>query len=246
MAKKKKRRHGKIEKKKSRPFMQFKLGVLLLLILFSFCGSFGIYMLTAASDPDYWQNEILSSAENSTVNAETKARNKNAVANPVPESERAGEERMSECAFIGEFSPLTAYYDTKTELVFTDSVTGMSESRMNSISRNVTTATAIYIWYNYPEDTEESINALKNLVSLLQSQHNKPVYLLNVIPSADPEQSARIDEWNSQLFTFCDTYGVHYVDVSTSLKTNENTLVITDEDALYQKIGELILTHIAD
>ena len=35
-SKKKKKKHGKIEKKKSAPFLQFKLGVLLLLIVLSF------------------------------------------------------------------------------------------------------------------------------------------------------------------------------------------------------------------
>ena len=249
MAKKKKKKHGRIEKKKSGPFLRFKLGVLLLLIVLSFGSTFGIYMISATSDPDYWQNEIMNSSENKSSEEETKSvKNKKSVTNPVPVSERAEDSRKTESAFIGEFSPLTAYYDTKTELVFTDSVTGMSESRMNSISRNVTESKAIYIWYGYPENAEETIAALKNLVSVIQNQHNKPIYLLNTIPDIDAEQSRKIDEWNSQLFAFCDAYSVHYVDINTSLKNNEGTLSgeYENNETLYKEVGELLLTHVAD
>lgn len=248
-SKKKKKKHGKIEKKKSAPFLQFKLGVLLLLIVLSFGGTFGVYMLSASSDPDYWQNEIVGSSSAENTGTELKnTKNKKAVTNPVPLSERAEDTRMETSAFIGEFSPLTAYYNTKTEFVFTDSITGMSESRMNSISRNVTETKAIYLWYGYPNDAEATLSALKNLVTIIQNQHNKPVYLLNVIPDADAEQSRKIDEWNTQLFAFCDSYGVHYVDINTSLKKDDGTLAgeYENDETLYKAIGELILTHVAD
>ncbi len=247
--KKKKKKHGKIEKKKSGPFLQFKLGVLLLLIVLSFGGTFGIYMLSAASNPEYWQNEILNSSRNQAEESENKAvRNRKAVVNPVPLSDRAEEERMEKCAFIGDFSPLTAYYNTQTELVFTDHVTGMSESRMTSISRNVTEAKAVYIWYGYPEDSQGTLDALKLLVTTIQNQHNKPVYLLNTIPDFNAEQSRKIDEWNTQLFAFCDACGVHYIDINTSLKSDGGTLAgeYENNETLYKTIGELILTHIAD
>ena len=249
MTNKKKRKHGKIEKKKNTPFLQFKLGVLLLLIAVSFAGTFGVYMITATADPDYWQNEILSKSESTGPGAENRTfRTKKNVTNPVPLSERADDTRMSECAFIGDFSQLTGYYNTKTEFVFTDSVTGMSESRMNSISRNITETKAIYIWYNYPENYEETIDALKNLIGVIQGQHNLPIYLLNVIPDADPEKSRNIDQWNSQLFAFCDAYSIHYVDINTNLKNNEGTLSgeYQDKETLYNAVGELILTHVDD
>ncbi len=249
MTNKKKKKHGKIEKKKNAPFLQFKLGVLLLLIAVSFVGTFGIYMITATADPDYWQNEIVSKSESSGPGAENKTfRTKKNVTNPVPLSDRVDHSRMRDCAFIGDFSQLTGYYDTKTEFVFTDSVTGMSESRMNSISRSITETKAIYIWYDYPENYEETINALKNLISVIQGQHNLPIYILNVIPDADPEQSRNVDQWNSQLFAFCDAYTLHYLDINTSLKNNEGTLSgeYQEKETLYNEIGELILTHVDD
>ena len=248
MAKKKKKKHGKIEKKKSGPFLQFKLGVLLLLIVLSFGGTFGIYMLSATSDPDYWQNEIVNNSQEAAEQENKTSKNKKAVTNPVPLSERAEEARMETSAFIGEFSPMTAYYNTKTELVFTDSVTGMSESRMNSISRNVTEAKAIYIWYGYPDNAEDTLTALTNLTSIIQEQHNIPLYLLNVMPDIDAEQSHKIDDWNTQLFSFCDAHSIHYVDINTSLKKDDGTLSgeYENNETLYKEIGELILTPVAD
>lgn len=249
MAKKKKKKHGKIEKKKSAPFIQFKLGVLLLLIVVSFGGTFGIYLLNARATPDYWENEVLSSSHNNEDEADNKiTKNRKSVTNPVPLSERAEDTYMGKSAFIGEFSALTGYYDTKTELVFTDSITGMSESRMNSISRNVTEAEAIYLWYGYPDDSGAALNALKSLVTIIQNQHNKLIYVLNVMPVSDAEQSRKIDQWNSQLFAFCDAYAVHYLDVNTMLKADDGTLSgeYQDAETLYTAVGEQILTHIAD
>ena len=243
---KKKKKHGKVEKKKSGPILRFKLGVLLILILLSFAATFGLYMVNATSDPDYWENEILANSQNQPSTENKNSKNKNAVTNPVPASERAEETRMEECAFIGDVSPLTSYYNTRTSLVFTDNVANMSESRMKSISRSVTEAKAIYLWYNLPENAEETENALKNLTAVLQEQHNKPIYLLTAIPSGDLEESRKIDEWNSTLFALADDNGLHYVDISPSLKNNDGTLIYQDEETLYKAIGETILTHIAD
>jgi len=246
---KKKKKHGKVEKKKSGAILQFKLGVMLILIFLSFAATFGLYMVSATSDPDYWEREILASSKNQTANTGGKSsKNKNTVTNPVPVSERAEDSRMETCAFIGEVSPLTAYYNTKTSLVFTDNVANMSESRMKSISRSVTEADAIYLWYNYPENPDETKTALENLISILQEQHNKPIYILTALPSGDLEESKLIDEWNSTLFAFADAHGLHYVDVSTSLKNNDGTLNLAyqAEETLYQTVGETILTHIAD
>ncbi|MDE5885152.1 MAG: hypothetical protein K2H29_08790 [Oscillospiraceae bacterium] len=241
----------KIEKKKAKPFIQFKLGVMILLILLSFLASFGLYMFNATSDPDYWEREILSSQQNQTAaNAEkTAARNKKSVVNPVPLSDRADETRMSECAFIGNVSDLTAYYDTKTDLVFTDNVAGMSESRMSSISRNVSDCKAIYLWYDLPENQEETLTALRNLTASIQAQKSSlPIYILTALPKNDLESSQHTDDWNTALFALADEIGLHYVDISTLLKTNEGLLASTyqDNEILYQHIGEDILTHIAD
>ncbi len=246
---KKKKKHGKVEKKKTGPFLQFKLGVLLILVFFSFAATFAVYMLKATSDPDYWEKEILASSQNQLSTAETKpVKNKNHVVNPVPMSERAEDSRMEKCAFIGDVSTLTAYYDTKASLVFTDHVANMSESRMKSISRDVTEAEAIYIWYACPENQDETETALENLVSLLIDQHNQPIYLLTALPSGDPEQTQITDTWNSVLFALADNRGLHYVDVSTNLKNDDGTLnpIYQNEETLYQVVGECILTHIAD
>ncbi|MDE6005048.1 MAG: hypothetical protein K2G88_06650 [Oscillospiraceae bacterium] len=247
---KKKKKHGKIENKKAKPFLQFKLGILLILIILSFLAVFALYMINATSQEDYWETEILSNLENTTNrNEKSTSKNKISVTNPVPASDRAEEERMSECAFIGDVSSLTAYYDTKTNLVFTDSVTSMSESRMESISRNISSAKAVYLWYDTPENQEETLTALQNLFSSIRGQNsNMPVYILTALPKENLEQSEQADTWNTALFSLADEIGLHYVDISTLLKTNDGVLSASylDEDILYKNIGETILTHIDD
>lgn len=247
---KKKKKHGKIENKKAKPFLQFKLGILLILIILSFLITFGLYMLNATSQEDYWETEILSSMENtSNKNEKSTGKNKVSVTNPVPVSERAEEERMSECAFIGDVSSLTAYYDTQTSLVFTDNVTSMSESRMESISRNISDAKAVYLWYDTPDNQEEMLTALENLFSSIRTENSSmPVYILTALPKENLEQSEQADNWNTALFSLADEIGLHYVDISTLLKTNDGVLSVSylDDDVLYKNIGETILTHIDD
>ena len=247
---KKKKKHGKIESKKAKPFLQFKLGVLLILIILSFLAVFALYMLNATSQEDYWEKEILSSLENnSSRNEKSTSKNKVSVTNPVPASDRADETRMSECAFIGDVSSLTAYYDTKTSLVFTDDVTSMSESRMESISRNISDAKAVYLWYDTPDNPEETLMALQNLVTSIHEENsNMPAYILTALPKETLEQSEQTDNWNTALFSLADEIGLHYVDISTLLKTNDGVLSTSylDEEILYKNIGETILTHIDD
>lgn len=245
------KKYHKIEKKKSKPFLQFKLGVLFFLILLSFSAIFGLYMLSATSDPDYWEHEILSSQQNQSAGSTEKSasKNKKSVVNPVPASDRAEEQRMSECAFIGDVSSLTAYYDTQTSLVFTDNVAGMSESRIKSISRNIADAKAVYLWYDLPDDQEKTLTALRNLTAGIQEQKSSmPIYILTALPKNDLELSQQTDDWNTALFALADEIGLHYVDISTLLKTNEGLLAITyqDNEILYKNIGETILTHVAD
>ena len=58
----------------------------------------------------------------------------------------------------------------------------------------------------------------------------------------------RTDTWNAAIFALADEKGLHYVDVSTTLKANDGTLSETyqDEQVLYQTVCDLILTHVAD
>lgn len=245
----KKRKHGKVEARPARARMRFKPGVVVLIVLFSFCGCFVMYMVSALSQEDYWEREIADDFKNEAQDGSTGKRRKDVV-NPVPSSERAEDGRMGAAAFLGDVASLAGYYETNANMVFTDALDGLSESRMHSIGRSLDTEKpiALYIWYQCPEDTEKGINTLRTLTdSLWEQAPSVPVYLLSATPTEDPEKIKQVDTWNAALFTLADSQGLYYVDTNTGLRTNEGVLAeaYKDPDTYYTTIGELILTHVA-
>lgn len=249
---KRKQKHGKVEARKARPVLRFKAGVLLIIILLTFAFCFAMYMVSAVTQKDYWEKEIIAEMNQSNAENSSKNRTGTKVANPVPSSERADESRMEECAFVGDVTAFTSYYKTTSGRVFTDSVTSMSESRMRSIGRSLrgTSPKAVYIWYQCPSDLEKGAAAYGELVdNLIDQMPTVPIYVLTATPSTDAESNQRIDTWNAALFAMADEKELHYVDVSTSLKGNDGLLASAyeeDEETFYKTIGDLILTHIAD
>ena len=244
----KKTKHGKVEARQPRPRLRFRPGIPILIILVCFIGCFSAYMASALNQEDYWEKEIAAEfAQDNAQNAATEHNSGSSVVNPVPSSERADESRFAECAFLGDISGLSANYTTTPGMVFTDDLTSMSESRMHSIARSLESASpkAIYIWYPCPSDSKSAIASLSQLVDVLSGQ--APIYCLTAIPSEDAAQNQSIDTWNAALFSLADEKGLYYVDINTSLKSNDGTLqadYAKDDAQLYKTIGDLILTHV--
>lgn len=248
----KKRRHGKVEARKAKPRIRFKLGVLLLLILIAFGGCFTMYMISATSQPDFWENEIIGSTETTeeAVPIETEPEGvPSAAVNPVPESGRADDARIGMCAWVGDVSALTSYYKTASEMIFPDAVSGAAVvAKQQELADAVadTQPLAVYLWFCAPEDPE----AVRSFVKYLQKAlPETPVYMLSALPVLEDAAANRaVNDWNKSLFAIADELGLHYVDVSTRLKGNDGMLLpeYEDTDALCTMVGELILTHIAD
>ncbi len=248
-----KRKHGKVEARKAKPRIRFKLGVLLLLILIAFGGCFTLYMISATSQPDFWENEIIGSTEatEEAVPLETEPQGvPSAAVNPVPESERADDARIGMCAWVGDVTALTSCYKTASEMIFPDAVSGAvaseakQQEQADAIAR--TQPLAVYLWFCAPEDPE----GVRSLAQCLQKAlPETPVYVLSALPVAgDTAANRAVNDWNKALFALSDELGLHYVDVSTVLKGNDGGLLpeYEDTDTLYAMVGELILTHVAD
>lgn len=246
----KKRKHGKVEARKSRPLIRFSFGVLLLLILIAFGGCFALYMITATAQPDYWDREIIGSTEavEDAVPTEAQSAVPSAEVNPVPKSERVDDCRMEICAWIGDVQTLTTYYQTASEMVFPDAVSTLSESQMRSIAKKLAKSKpmAIYLWMNTPAEISD-VQILTE--SLKERCPEIPIYILSALPvTEDADASHAVNAWNEQLFSLADNMGLFYVDISTPFKGNDGFLSdeYADESVLYAAIGEEILTHVAD
>ncbi len=250
----KKRKHGKVEARKFKPLIRFKLGILLLLIAIAFGGCFTLYLISATSQPDYWEKEIMTNSQQEAeesdedvIPVETKSGEPSAAVNPVPESDRADDIHMQLCAWIGDVTALTTYYQTASEMVFPDAVSGMSESEMRNIAKKAADKKpmAIYLWLNSPAEIADTADFTEMLQEKNQST---PIYILSALPAKEgAEEKLAVNEWNRQLFSLADSKGLHYVDVSTALKGNDGFLAaqFQENDALCQAVGECILTHVA-
>jgi len=244
----KKRKHGKVEARKSKPLIRFKPGVLLVLIFIAFAGCFALYMISATSQEDYWEREIVGSSETTdpTIPVNSSNGTPSAAVNPVPESVAVDTGHFSLCAWIGEVDALTTYYETASEMVFPDAVSSLSESEMRSIARKTAAGNpiSVYFWWNTPTDAEKVLQ----FAEIMQEQlPNTAICFLSALPPAeDGEESRRVNEWNKTLFQYADNRGFYYVDISTPLKGNDGFLApeYAQEADLYAAIGDEIMTHV--
>ncbi|MCR5717407.1 MAG: hypothetical protein K6F80_00005 [Oscillospiraceae bacterium] len=252
MAKKKRKKHGKVEARQMRARVVFKPGILVLIVLVTFLACFVFYMISAANTPGYWEKEIVADMHLDDNDSSSGKNNRRSnIINPVPSSSRAADSRMAEVAFIGDVGGLTANYETTSGMVFTDSLPDLAEPRMRSIARGLLSASpkAVYLWYQTPADLEAGSTTIKALVNSIREQkEDMPIYILTAIPADDAENTQQTDTWNASLFAMAEQIGLHYVDVSTTLKANDGTLAPAyrkDETTLYTAIGDQILTHVA-
>lgn len=251
MAQKKKTKHGKVEVRQQRARILFKPGTLVFIVLLTFGVCFGLYLFKASTTPGYWEDVIVADMHLDD-NAPHPGKNSKraSVTNPVPSGDRAADSYMGEVAFIGEVAPLSAYYETNSGMVFTDTLLDLAESRMRSIARSLygSSPKAVYIWYQAPSDLEAGGDSVKALVdSIWEQTPDMPIYVLTAIPVKETENSQKTETWNASLFAMADELGLHYVDVSTTLKANDGTLAEAyrnDEENLYKAVGDQILTHV--
>ena len=246
---KKKRTHGKVEVRQQRAKILFKPGMLVVITLVVFAVCFGGYMVNATTTPGFWEEVIVADMHLDDSGAHNGKKHHANVTNPVPSSDRMEDSYMGEVAFIGEVAALTGYYETNSGMVFTDALLDLGESRMRSIARSLygSEPKAVYIWYQAPSDLEAGGESMKALVDSIREQTpDMTIYVLTATPVKEVEDSQKTDTWNASLFAMADELGLHYIDVSTTLKANDGTLAQAyrdDEKMLYTTVGDQILTH---
>lgn len=252
MAQSSKRKHGKVEARKTKPLVRFKLGILLLLIAISFGGCFTLHILSATAQPDYWEKEIIGSTEATepTDAEDTADATTSAAINPVPASERADDSYLSACVFIGDVSAFTTYHGTASGMVYADAVFAVTEDELAALAAKAGSqnAAAVYLWPPLPEDETLGLASMETLLEALQKHSTAPLYLLTTLPDSSRERNLRADAWNASLLQLADRMDVHYVDISTPLKRNDGLpeAAYDRTDAAWKRIGETILTHIAE
>ncbi len=254
MAQTRKPKQRKVEARKIKPVIRFKLGVLLLLIFIAFAGCFALYMVSALSQEDYWETEIAGSSQQETNPDSTQEEpsaepSTTAAVNPVPESPAADTSYLTSCAFLLDVTEFTTYCETASGMVFTDAISVLTEESMQSTAAQLAgkKPQAVYLWYSCPAEQETALTLLAQYAGILQGTlPGTPIYVLPALPEASDNRS--INDWNTALFALAERMGLYYVDICTDLKGNDGTLAAaySDPEAKFTTVRELLLTHIAD
>lgn len=239
----KKQKHGRVERHKPRQRLRFRLEGVFFLVVLSFAVCFGLHMRQALTTENYWHDEIAAPAQEKET--EPAPGNTAQVVNPVPASERAPESRLSLCAWVGDEPALSDYFKAASDMYVSDAVSGMSESAMRSAAKSLGDPIAVYLWMAPAEEVPD-LAALTRIFRF--EMPDVPIYILSSLPVESRDLTPAVDKWNSELFAAADACGIHFVDVSTSLKANDGTLSTLYEDKAdrYKAVQELILTHVDD
>ncbi len=226
------------EKKK----VKFRISFIFLFIIASFVACFTFYM-----KDDFVITEDMFEEEQEAVVYIENVGQGNSLVNPVPVSEKMGEEYYDDAVFIGgkTLAGLTDYGYTKpANMIVSDSIKlsnintviisdndvqcKIADAVIEKNAKKVYIMIGLYELNNVDEATlfdglEEFIDSVKELDSDVK------IYLMSILPlpaetEATVASNADIDAYNSLLLKFADRMKVSYLDINTSLKGNDGKL----------------------
>ena len=240
------------EKKK----VKFRVSFLFLFVFASFAVCFALYMKEDFEiTPD-----MVELAEDAVVYIEPVGTG-NSTINPVPGSERAGEEHYSDAVFIGS-TALAGLSDNgyvKSEnMLLSDSITLKNFNTVilsvNGVESGIADAAVrkapgkIYIMVGMDEvgsgGGESRFSELEAFIESVQEKSGETkIYLMSLLPVTAESESriamnSDIDLYNSELLDFANKMNVFYLDVNTAFKGNDGKL-----PASYTEVNGVKLTE---
>ncbi len=248
------------EKKK----VKFRISFLFLFVFASFAVCFVMYM-----KEDFVISPDMVELNEETVVYVEPVGSGNTVVNPVPASERAGEDYYSDAVFIGSsvLAGLSDYgYVDPENMLLSDSITldnfstvilsagGVESGIADAVIRS--NAGKVYIMVG-TGDPEASFGGLEDFIDSIKEQSSETkIYLMSILPVTSENESrialnSDIDTYNSHLLEFADRMNVFYIDVSTGFKGNDGKLPASSAEVNgvrlkksgYEQLSEYILTH---
>ncbi len=226
------------EKKK----VKFRISFVLLFIIASFLACFTLYM----KEDFVVTEDMLEDEQEAVVYLETVGQGINRI-NPVPVSEKMGNEYYDDAIFIGSksLSGLADYgYVNSENMLLSDSIklgnintVIISENDVqNTIVDAVISKKAkkVYIMIGlYELNNIDSTDLFSGLEAFIDSVNIKDpdveIYLMSVLPvpaelEATVASNVDIDAYNSLLLKFADKVQVNYLEINTILKGNDGKL----------------------
>ena len=241
------------KKKKLRPKLRFKFGVIVMIFIFSLAVCFLIFMLKANTDDTFLNNEISSSddeqsnndSENDTNDATqaSTAAVSSWITNPVPQSETADESYFSSCCLLtdGTLAGMkgTGFSDDNVfggdNINVGDIMTVKVESSFGTLSPyeiiKQKKPSTLYLMFGKELGTSSAdtiITLYSNLISSIKSAvPDITIFVMQYPPimyDSDILTNEMINDYNNKLLMMCDSLGIYCIDTNTALKSESGKL----------------------
>lgn len=178
------------------------------------------------------------------------------TANPVPESERAGDDYLNNCVFVGDsvVYGLASYNIVPTSNVLASVSTSLSKIDTATVDTQYGEVTVIdalsqaqpktvYIMFSSSNAAYMNPNEMYQYFSsfmknLLATCADTDIYIISMPPvTAEKEASVTvqidnddIDTFNEKLLDYCDRNSLHYLDMNSYLKNSDGVLAVDDAE----------------
>ena len=229
-------------KQKEKKKAKFRVSFLFLFIFASFAVCFVLYM----KEDFEISSDMIPKTEDAIVYVEPVG-NINSVVNPVPRSEKAGNDHYSDAVFVGStvLSGLSDYGYVKSDnMLLSDSI-GLGNFNTvilsaNGIESEIADAVVrkkagkLYIMVGIDDlNSMDSADLFSELEAFIGSMEEKSgsteIYLMSLLPVTSENESrlafnADVDMYNSLLLEFANKMNVYYLDVNTNFKGNDGKL----------------------
>lgn len=229
-------------KQKEKKKAKFRVSFLFLFIFASFAVCFVLYM----KEDFEISSDMIPKTEDAIVYVEPVG-NINSVVNPVPRSEKAGNDHYSDAVFVGStvLSGLSDYGYVKSDnMLLSDSIdlenfntvvlSANGEESLISDAAVRKKAGKLYIMVGINDigslsDAEPFAELEAFIDSMSEKSGSTEIYLMSLLPVTSENESkiafnADVDMYNSLLLEFANKKNVFYLDVNTAFKGNDGKL----------------------
>lgn len=256
---------NKKSKKKKR--VKYRFGIVLLAALLIFGYSFYTYFNSTELEDVLNPDDSVSSSTDSEADASTSDNAASAqdgdtrtddssaeTVNPVPESERAGDDYLNNCVFVGDSVAygLASYNLVPTSNVLAGVSAGLSKIDTVTVDTQYGEVTVIdaltsmqpktvYVMFSSSNAAYMNANEMYQYFSsfmknVMSTCPDSDIYIISIPPVTSEKEASvtvqiknsDIDTFNEKLLDYCDRNSLHYLDMNTYLK-NDNGVLSTDD-----------------
>ncbi len=234
---------------------RFRISILFIIVLLSFGGCFLYYMyndneVSFLDDKETETITTIDETEAAIVYITDQTKNESVISNPVPQSEKKGNDYITSCIFVGDsviegmtegglISPDNTITGDNIRIKLVNSATVNEKDKPVSVSKKLAIMGGNNIYIVLGTDSMDSmtneamLEEYKSFLnSVLSDNNGKNIYIVSVPPVTEERENDRVSPvlnssvklFNTALLDIADEMGVYYIDVNSALSDSQGKL----------------------